>query len=59
MHTSTSLTASAFARNIILWSKLKGFDPEASQGNNNMGGGFERFSLPGASSYGFGLTLKF
>ena len=54
-----SLTASAYARNIILWSALKGFDPEASQGNNNMGGGFERFSLPGASSYGFGLTLKF
>ena len=56
---SVSLTASAFARNIILWSALKGFDPEASQGNNNMGGGFERFSLPGASSYGFGVTLKF
>ncbi len=54
-----SLTASAFARNIILWSALKGFDPEASQGNNNMGGAFERFSLPGASSYGFGLNLKF
>ena len=54
-----SLTASAFARNIILWSALKGFDPEASQGNTNMGGGFERFSLPGASSFGFGLTLKF
>ena len=54
-----TLTASAFARNIILWSALKGFDPEASQGNTNMGGGFERFSLPGASSYGFGVTLKF
>ena len=54
-----SLTANAFARNILLWSRLKGFDPEASQGNNNMGGGFERFSLPGASSYGFGVTLKF
>ena len=56
---NATLTASAFARNIILWSALKGFDPEASQGNNNMGGGFERFSLPGASSYGFGVTLKF
>ena len=54
-----SLTASAFARNIILWSNLKGFDPEASQANTNMGGAFERFSLPGASSFGFGLTLKF
>lgn len=53
------LTASAFARNIILWSALKGFDPEASQGNTNMGGAFERFSLPGASTFGCGLTLKF
>jgi TonB-linked SusC/RagA family outer membrane protein len=51
---------SAFARNIIIWSKLKGgFDPESSQGNNNMAGGFERFSLPGTSSYGFGLNVKF
>jgi hypothetical protein len=50
---------SVFARNIILWSELKGLDPEASQGNNNMGGGFERFSMPGASSYGFGLNVKF
>lgn len=50
---------SVFARNIILWSELKGLDPEASQGNNNMGGGFERFSMPGSSSYGFGLNVKF
>ena len=56
---NVSLTASAFARNVILWSALKGFDPEASQGTNNMAGGFERFSLPGASSYGFGINLKF
>ena len=48
-----------FARNIIIWSALKGLDPEASQGNNNMGGGFERFSMPGSSSYGFGLNVKF
>ena len=51
---------SAFARNILVWSQLKGgFDPEASQGNTNMGGGFERFSLPTTSSYGFGLNVKF
>lgn len=54
-----SITASAFGRNIILWSAIKGFDPEASQGNNNMAGGFERFSLPGSSSFGAGLTFKF
>jgi TonB-linked SusC/RagA family outer membrane protein len=54
-----NVSLNVFARNLILWSKLKGFDPEASQGNNNMGGGFERFSLPGASSYGVGLNVKF
>ena len=53
------ITANVFARNILLWSQLKGLDPEASQGNNNMAGAFERFSLPGTSSYGFGLTFKF
>ena len=54
-----SITASVFARNIILWSELKGIDPEVSQGNNNMSGSFERFSLPGTSSYGLGVTVKF
>ncbi len=48
-----------FARNIIVWSKMKGLDPESTQGNNNMSGAFERFSLPGAASYGFGLNLNF
>lgn len=50
---------SAFARNIIVWSAIKGIDPETSQGNTNMAGAFERFSLPGTSSYGFGLNVKF
>ena len=54
-----NVTLNAFARNIILWSTIKGFDPEASQGNTNMGGGFERFSLPGTSSYGLGLSVNF
>ena len=49
----------AFARNLILWSELKGYDPEVSQGNTNMSGAFERFSLPGTSSYGLGVNLKF
>lgn len=49
----------AFARNIILWSELKGYDPEVSQGNTNMSGAFERFSLPGTSSYGLGVNVKF
>lgn len=54
-----SVSLNLFARNLLLWSAIKGFDPEASQGNNNMTGGFERFSLPGTSSFGGGLTFKF
>lgn len=54
------ITLNVFARNLLLWSEAdNGLDPEASQGNNNMGGAFERFSLPGSSSYGLGLTIKF
>ena len=54
------VTVNVFARNILLWSEMdNGVDPESSQGNNNMAGGFERFSLPGTSSYGFGITVKF
>ncbi|RZF58432.1 SusC/RagA family TonB-linked outer membrane protein [Sphingobacterium corticibacterium] len=58
-NTRFTVDVNAFARNLILWSELKGFDPEASQGNTNMSGAFERFSLPGASSYGLGVNIKF
>jgi len=54
-----TVNANVFARNIIIWSALKGLDPETSQGNTNMAGAFERFSLPGTSTYGFGLNVKF
>jgi len=53
------LSVTAFARNILLWTELPNLDPESSQGNNNMAGGFERLSLPQTSSYGFGIELKF
>jgi len=48
-----------FARNILIWSKLPNFDPESSQGNGNMSGYFERFSIPNTSSFGGGLTVTF
>lgn len=50
---------SAFARNILLWSKMPNLDPEASQGNNNMSGGFEHYSIPQAKSIGFSLNVTF
>src|SRR5690606_4039655 len=56
---SLDLSITAFARNILLWTELPNFDPESSQGNNNMAGGFERFSLPQASSFGMNLEIKF
>ena len=54
-----NVNVNVFARNILVWSEMKGFDPEASQGNDHMGGAFERFSLPGTASYGFGFNVKF
>lgn len=54
-----NINFNVFARNILLWTEIDGFDPESTQGNTNMAGAFERFSLPGASSYGLGFTLTF
>ena len=54
-----NVRASVFARNILLWSKLPNLDPEASQGNNNIGGGFEQWSIPQAKSVGFSLNATF
>lgn len=54
-----NLSVNAFARNLLLWSALPNIDPESSQGNNNMAGAFERFSLPATSSFGMGVTIKF
>ena len=48
-----------FARNILLWSKMKDLDPESSQGNGNMVGTFERFSIPNTSSFGGGFKITF
>ncbi|MBB3701055.1 SusC/RagA family TonB-linked outer membrane protein [Flammeovirga yaeyamensis] len=56
---TTDVRLSAFARNILIWTELPNFDPESSQGNNNMSGAFERFSLPNTSSFGFGVDLTF
>ena len=48
-----------FARNILVWAKMPNFDPESSQGNGNMSGYFERFSVPATKSIGGGLKITF
>ena len=54
-----NLSVYGFARNILLWAKMPNLDPESSQGNNNMGGYFERFSVPNTSSFGGGFKVTF
>jgi TonB-linked SusC/RagA family outer membrane protein len=56
---SINLGMTVFARNILLWTLLPNVDPESSQGNTNMGGAFERFSLPQTTSYGFSFDITF
>ena len=53
------ISITGFARNILIWTNLPNFDPESSQGNTNMGGAFERFTVPQTSSFGLGLNLVF
>ena len=53
------LNVFAFARNVLIWAKMPGIDPENSQGNGNMSGYFERFSVPSTSSFGGGLKITF
>lgn len=59
VYKSLNVGLSLYSRNILLWSALRNLDPETSQGNNNMGGAFERFSLPQTTSYGFGVDITF
>ncbi|GAA4438901.1 SusC/RagA family TonB-linked outer membrane protein [Ravibacter arvi] len=54
-----NLGVNFFARNLLLWTNSPLLDPESSQGNTNMAGAFERFTLPQTSSYGMGINLQF
>ncbi|TCN64690.1 TonB-linked SusC/RagA family outer membrane protein [Acetobacteroides hydrogenigenes] len=53
------INVTGFARNILIWTNLPNFDPEATQGNTNMGGAFERFTTPQSMSFGMGLNFVF
>jgi TonB-linked SusC/RagA family outer membrane protein len=56
---TVDLGVSVFARNILIWTALPNFDPEATQGNTNMGGSFERFTVPQVTSFGFTVDITF
>ena len=53
------VTLNVFARNVLIWAQVPDLDPEASQGNKNMSGAFEDYSMPQTASYGFGVSVKF
>ena len=59
IYRTIDVTCSVFARNFLLWTNYPNLDPEVSQGNGNMGGSFERFSVPSAKSFGLGLNIEF
>ncbi|MES2429628.1 MAG: SusC/RagA family TonB-linked outer membrane protein [Bacteroidota bacterium] len=54
-----NLSVNLFARNLLLWTNSPQLDPESSQGNDNMAGAFERFTLPQTKSFGVGVNLQF
>jgi TonB-linked SusC/RagA family outer membrane protein len=54
-----NLSLNLFARNILLWTNSPLLDPESSQGNTNMAGAFERFTLPQTKSFGAGVNVQF
>lgn len=53
------LAVNFFARNLLVWTNSPYLDPESSQGNTNMAGAFERFTLPQTKSFGVGINLQF
>lgn len=54
-----NISVFGFARNVLVWAKMPNLDPESSQGDGNMSGYFERFSLPNTSSFGGGFKVTF
>jgi TonB-linked SusC/RagA family outer membrane protein len=54
-----SITASLFARNIILWTPYKGIDPETSLTGATNAQGIDYFNMPGTESFGLNLKFKF
>lgn len=49
----------AFVRNIILWTPYNGIDPETSLTGATSAQGIDYFNMPGSSSFGLHLKLKF
>jgi len=55
----TSLSLTAFANNLKVWTKYDGVDPETSLGGPNNSQGLDYFNNPNTKSYGLRLNVGF
>jgi TonB-linked SusC/RagA family outer membrane protein len=53
------MSASFFARNIIIWTPYHGIDPETSLTGATSAQGIDYFNMPGTASYGVNLKFSF
>jgi hypothetical protein len=53
------ITIGFVGRNLLLWTKYKGVDPETSLVGGNKAQGLDYFNSPGTKSYGINLKVNF
>ena len=58
-HALKGLSIGLFLRNVILWTPYKGIDPETSLTGATSAQGIDYFNMPGTSSFGANLKIRF
>lgn len=54
-----SVQLSVTGRNLVLWTDIKGIDPDVNQFGVGLGKGLDYFTNPSSKSYVFGLTINY
>ena len=54
-----SVNLSVTGRNLALWSKVKGIDPDVNQFGTGVGKGLDYFTNPSSKSIVFGININF
>jgi hypothetical protein len=54
-----SVNLSATGRNLFLWTKIKGIDPDVNQFGTGVGKGIDYFTNPSSKSFVFGITINY
>lgn len=53
----SSISATISGRNLVLWTKIKGFDPDINLTGNTLGRGLDYFTNPATKTYSLTLNL--